>query len=140
MPGSRARSRNTPRYDARMQLDRRSALALIALTIAGCATTIGKVNVRPDAYYGRDVTISGRVGDILVRSDAGLSEVFHLVADRGDRLIVVVPGGIADGMGAAVRIEGQFTAAHTYAARIFYDVLVARSVGRSDTWWRPPFF
>jgi hypothetical protein len=123
-----------------MHLDRRTALALIALTIAGCATRIGKVNVRPDDYYGRDVTFSGRVGDILVRSDAGRAEVFHLVADHGDRLIVVVPGGISERMGAPVRVAGQFTAAHTYAGRTFYDALVAHRVDRAESWWRPPFF
>ena len=114
-------------------------MVLVTITAAGCTTSIGKVNARAENYYGNEITVAGRVGDILLRTDTGRAEVFHLVSDDGERIIVVVPGGIRSKVGDGARIRGELVAQHTYEGRTYYDVVVAQRVRDRSRWREFPF-
>lgn len=102
--------------------------------VAGCSPSIGKVNTRPEQHYGKEITLSGRVSDILLRTDAGNAVVFHLVCDQGHRLVVVVAEGVRRRVGDTATIRGEFLQQHTHAGRTYYDVLVAENVGDRSRW------
>ena len=98
--------------------------------LAGCGPGIGGVNGRPDQFYGKRVTFTGRIGDVLVRDAAGKVLAFHLVSGSGERVIVVTSRPTSRHRGDSVRVQGTFSAVHTLGDQQFYDVLVVDAVRR----------
>jgi len=111
------------------------ALALlIALALGflatGCGPTVEKVNGKPDHFYGKNMSVSGRVGEYIVRDAKADASVFHLISGTGHRIIVVAPPSARFNEGRRVRVHGEFVREQTVGGRTFYDVLVATSVKR----------
>lgn len=102
----------------------------VATLCAGCGASIGGINGRPENFYGKKVTLTGRVGDVLVRDAAGKAVAFHLVSDGGERIIVVTSRPTSRHQGDKVKVRGTFSTEHSVGDRTFYDVLVAGPVRR----------
>jgi hypothetical protein len=112
---------------------RRWRVALLVLAGAaaaplGCGPSVGKVNGRPDHYYGDTLTVTGRVGDYLLRDDTAEASVFQLIARGGHRIIIVAPPRERFSGGLRVRVRGEFVAERTVGGRTYYDVVSATSV------------
>jgi hypothetical protein len=108
------------------------AALLLAVSIAGaCRPRIGAINATPNRYYGREVKLYGRIGEIVPPTGPLDPVVFHLVAEDGGRIIVVAPGPFIQGQGDWVRVRGQFTAEITVGGHTFYDVIVATRIKRA---------
>jgi hypothetical protein len=106
------------------------ALALAGAGAApqGCGPSVAKLNGQPDHYYGETLTVTGRVGDYLVRDDTAEAAVFQLIASGGHRVLVVAPPPGRFPGRRRVRVRGEFVAERTVGGRTFYDVVSATSV------------
>jgi hypothetical protein len=112
---------------------------LVPLLLAGCQPSIGTINSKPDHYYGKDVRLSGHIGEILVRNENSNPQVFHLISSDEHRIIVVASAPLEARRGDWVRVRGRFTPQHMVDGRTFYDVISATTVQRGRTPLRIPF-
>jgi hypothetical protein len=107
-----------------------TAILLAIAVLASCGPSVGSINGRPDQFYGKRISLTGRIGDVLLRDGAGKAVVFHLVAGNGGRIIVVTSRGTSRRQGDRVRVRGTFAAEHTVGDKTFYDVVVTDRVRR----------
>jgi hypothetical protein len=107
-----------------------AALGAVGFSTAGCGPTVEKVNGKPDQFYGKSMSVSGRVGDYILRDKNADATVFQLIAGERHRIIVVAPPSARFNEGKKVRVRGEFVRERTVGGRSFYDVLVATSVTR----------
>jgi hypothetical protein len=121
-----------PRFGAAL------ALAVAVAFVGGCGPGIGGINGRPDQFYGKRVSLQGRISDVLVRDADGKTLVFHLVSRSGERIIVASSRPTWRREGNHVRVRGTFSSEHTVGDRKLYDVVVTDRV-RRPRWLGIPF-
>jgi len=113
---------------------------LVASCLAvGCSPKISTVNGKPDHYYGKELSLRGRVGEIIVSSDAGNVRLFHLVS-KGHRIMVFASESLACNIGDQVSVRGEFVEELELAGQRYYDVVSATAVTKPGIRSRIPFF
>jgi hypothetical protein len=116
-----------------------TGLVIASLVLAGCSSSISNVNGKPDQYYGKVLSFYGRIGEIVVASDTGGAEVFHLVSKDGHRIIVVALPAVPCRVGDRVYVRGEFIRERTLGGRNYYDVVSATTIRKAGIWNRIPF-
>lgn len=104
-----------------------AAVGSVATTalLAGCGTTIGSMNLRPEQHYEEKVSFKGRI----VRREAVGSETLLEVADeRESRILVKVNGPVNEELDTWVSIEGVLVPEARVGAQVLYDIVVADDV------------
>ena len=112
---------------------------LTSLLVAGCGSSISRVNGKPDQYYGKMLSLHGRVGEIIGGSDTGEATVFHLVSKGGHRIITVAVPPVAFRVGDQIYVRGEFVNERTVAGRTYYDVVSAATIRKASVWSWIPF-
>ncbi len=113
-------------------------LAVAVAFVGGCGPGIGGINGRPEQFYGKRVSVQGRISDVLVRDAAGKTLAFQLVSKSGERVIVVTSRPTSRREGDNARVRGTFSSEHTVGERKFYDAVVTDRV-RRPRWLGIPF-
>lgn len=116
-----------------MRLTTTLPVALLTLSLAGCAPSIADLNARPDKYYTRQVKVVGRIERTQFLPHATLLEVSDA---HGRRLIVRAAEPVEAETGDWVKIQGAFVPEVNVEDATLYDVLSAERVERT----RPPRF
>jgi hypothetical protein len=80
----------------------RGVVVLVALSVAGCATTINHVLADPAKYRNKTITVGGTVD----QSASVLGKGGYRITDDGQSLWVVTTGG-APRKGARVEVKGR---------------------------------
>lgn len=114
-------------------------LLVLASLSVGCRPGIAKVNGQPDQFYDQELSFSGRIDDVVVRTERGKAQVFHLVSKDGHRVIVAMDEGTSHRPGDQVRVHGTFVRKHVLDDKSFYDTLVATSIRTAGRWPYLPF-
>jgi len=140
---SQATARIPPSCQLRGTCKRRFAvlatgLLIASFVLAACSSSISSVNGKPDQHYGKVLRLDGRIGEIVVASDTGGAEVFHLVSKDGHRIIVVTLPAVPCRVGDRVYVRGEFIQERTVAGRSYYDVVSATTIRKAGMWnWIP---
>lgn len=101
---------------------RATALAFVALLLAGCGTTrINRVLGDPSRYRARDVRIEGTVTNVVGALSAGVYQV-----DDGTGKIYVLSGRGIPNKGARVRVTGNVQEGFNIMGRSFGTVIRER--------------
>jgi hypothetical protein len=96
-----------------------------ALLAAGCGVSISEVNGRPEKYYQKKVSLTGRVA----RTQSFPAEALLEVVDtRGGRILVHSRKPIEVAIGDWVEVEGVLVPETRVADVVLYDVLVAEDI------------
>jgi hypothetical protein len=112
----------------------RVAALLSVAALAGCATSIHELNLRPEKHYQQKLSVVGRVMRLQVIGDETLLEI----ADRGEnRLLVRVskPAGVS--VGDWVKVTGVLVPDARVGDTAVYDVLMAEDVSPTRGPWLP---
>jgi uncharacterized membrane protein YcgQ (UPF0703/DUF1980 family) len=108
------------------------AVAAIAL-VMGCAPGIDELNARPDRYYQKKLTFTGRIARMQDFPEEKLLEV----ADARDhRILVRVTGPIEATTGDWVKVTGVLVPEARVGNSTVYDVVTAEEIKTT----RPPRF
>lgn len=107
-------------------------LGLVA-ALAGCSTTIVKLNERPDKYYQQKVTFTGR----LTRTQQVDSDTLAEVADSNEHRILVRSAAPPEmEIGSWVKVNGILVPEARVGDKVLYDIVLAEKIGRT----RRPLF
>ena len=120
-----------------MRRRRSSALLgalLAAATVAGCATKIRDLALRPDKHYQEKLSVKGRIARMQVVGGDTLLEI----ADRdGRRLLVRTAQPVPAGVGDWVRVTGVLVPEARVGDTTLYDVLTAEEISATRGPWLP---
>jgi len=123
-----------------MGAGRRNVGALVAaalvggVPLAGCAPTIGDLNLRPAKYHQERIRIRARVARLERVGDAA---VLELESPDGRRMLVRTTGPLEVSVDDWVRATGVFVPEARVGEQTLYDVLVADEVERTRRPWLP---
>lgn len=93
--------------------------------LAGCGTTIGNLNLRPEKHYEEKVSFKGR---IVRREAVGGDTLLEIADEREARILVKVNGAVDEEVDTWVEVEGVLVPEARVGAQILYDVVVADEV------------
>jgi hypothetical protein len=127
----RARDPGTAAPPAWRMAGMAAVLGLLGATGAGCRPGIATVNATPERYYAHELRLYGRVGEVTPPATPDSPTVFQLVAESGERMIVVTAAPFTLEPGDWVRARGQFNGEVRVGERVLYDALVATSIRRA---------
>jgi hypothetical protein len=101
-------------------------LAVAAIiTVVGCAPGIGELNARPERFYQKKLTITGRIA----RTQDFPEEKLLEVADARDhRILVRVTGPIEAATGDWVKVTGVLVPEARVGGSSVYDVITAETI------------
>jgi uncharacterized membrane protein YcgQ (UPF0703/DUF1980 family) len=106
---------------------RTATLLAVAATllVAGCAPGISELNARPDRYYQKKLTFTGRIARTQDFPDERLLEV----ADARDhRILVRVAMPIEATTGDWVKVTGVLVPEARVGGQTVYDVITAETI------------
>ena len=101
-------------------------LATVAIvTLVGCSPGISELNARPDHFYQKKLTITGRIA----RTQDFPEEKLLEVADARDhRILVRVSGPIEAVTGDWVKVTGVLVPEARVGGSSVYDVITAETI------------
>jgi len=111
-----------------------SRLALVTLLLAGlagCATTIGDITLRPEQYYQQKLTVRGR---ITRRQDVGNETVLEIADARERRILVTSRTPVDQARGDWVAVTGVLVPEARIGGQSLFDVIAAEAIEPA----RPP--
>jgi uncharacterized membrane protein YcgQ (UPF0703/DUF1980 family) len=107
---------------------RLGALLLVSMLLAACSASISEVNARPEKFYQKQISFTGRV----TRTQSFSAESLLEIADsRGGRILVRTRGSVEAKVGDWVEVEGILVPETRVNDVVVYDVVVAESVERA---------
>ncbi len=112
----------------------RGAVLLAVAVLAGCATSIRDLNLRPDRHYQQKLSITGRV---LRLERVGGDTLLEIADQRENRLLVRSARPVDVGIGEWVKVTGVLVPESRVADTTVYDVLTAEDVSRTRGPWLP---
>lgn len=103
------------------------AVGSVATTVvlAGCGTTIGNLNLRPEQHYEEKVSFKGR---IVRREPVGGETLLELADERESRILVKVNGAVDEEIDTWVKVEGVLVPEARVGSQVLYDVVVADDI------------
>jgi hypothetical protein len=107
---------------------RLGALLLVCMLLTACSASISDVNARPEKFYQKQISFTGRVARTQIFSDEALIEVTD---SRGARILVRTRGKVEAQVGDWVEVEGILVPETRVHDVVVYDVVVAESVERT---------
>jgi regulator of protease activity HflC (stomatin/prohibitin superfamily) len=96
-----------------------------AAVLAGCGTTIGNLNLRPEQHYEEKVSFKGR---IVRREPVGGETLLELADEREARILVKVNGAVNEEMDTWVKVDGVLVPEARIGSQILYDIVVADEI------------
>jgi hypothetical protein len=118
----------------RGRLQRVAGAILCGAVLAGCATSIRDLNLRPERNYQKKVSVSGRIMR-LQRVDG--DTLLEIADQRENRLLVRASRPVDVSVGEWVKATGVLVPEARVAGTSLYDVLVAEEVSRTRGPWLP---
>jgi uncharacterized membrane protein YcgQ (UPF0703/DUF1980 family) len=107
---------------------RLGALLLACMLLAGCSPTISDVNARPEKFYQKKVSFTGRITRTQTFPDESLLEIAD---SRGGRILVRTRGRVDATVGDWVEVDGILVPETRVQDVVVYDVVVAEEVERT---------
>ena len=107
---------------------------LIGLTLAGCATSLRDVNLRPSKYYQNKLSLKGR---ITRTQSAGAETLIEIADEHENRLLVRTTQPVPAGVGDWVRVTGVLVPEARVGDTTLYDLLSADEVSATRGPWFP---
>jgi hypothetical protein len=104
-----------------------------AVLVVGCAPGIGELNARPDHYYQKKLTFTGRIART---QDFAEEKLLEIADARDHRILVRVTGPIEATTGDWVKVTGVLVQEARVGGSSVYDVVVAEEIKPT----RPPRF
>jgi uncharacterized membrane protein YcgQ (UPF0703/DUF1980 family) len=98
------------------------------MLLAACSASISDVNARPDKFYQKHISFTGRIARTQVFPAESLLEVAD---SRGGRILVRARGAVDAQVGDWVEVEGILVPETRVNDVVVYDVVVAESVDRT---------
>jgi len=114
-----------------MRLRRTVTAAMLGVTLAGCAASIGDLNLRPEQHYQQKTTVKGR---ITRRQDVGGETVLEIADASERRVLVTVRSPVEQAIGDWVEVTGVLVPEARVGGQSLYDVIAAEEVSAT----RPP--
>jgi hypothetical protein len=116
-----------------MRAGRTLTVLVLSGVLAACGVSVSTINARPDRYYQKKVSFSGRIA----RQQHLPGETLLEIADvRGGRILVHTSGPVEADTGDWVRVEGILVPEARVGDSVLYDVVTAERISRR----RPPRF
>lgn len=109
-----------------------SALLLATALLAGCGTSIGGVNLRPELYYQQEITLRGRI--TRMQTVGGIT-LLELADAREHRILVRVDGQPTQAIGDWVKATGVLVPETRVGDQVVYDVLQAETLDGASAPW-----
>ena len=103
-------------------------VAVLVAGLAGCGNTIAGLNARPDRYYQKKVSFTGRIARAQTLHSGLLLEV---VDTNGARILVRTTGPVDASTGDWVEVKGILVPETQVEETVLYDVVAAERVERT---------
>ena len=106
---------------------RTATLLAVAITVmvVGCAPGIAELNARPDRFYQKKLTVTGRIART---QDFPEEKLLEIADARDHRILVRVSGPIEAATGDWVKVTGVLVPEARVGGSSVYDVITAETI------------